>query len=69
MNWNSYYPDDRGFAGVQNFVDIFTDTNARNAVVVTIILTASVVILSLLLGLGIALLLDRPFRGAASCAR
>ncbi|MCM3555535.1 sugar ABC transporter permease [Janibacter melonis] len=63
MNWNSYYPDDRGFAGVQNFVDIFTDTNARNAVVVTIILTASVVILSLLLGLGIALLLDRPFRG------
>ena len=63
MNWNAYYPNDRGFAGVDNFVSIFTDTNARQAVFVTILLTASVVIVSLALGLGIAILLDRPFRG------
>ncbi|GAA3620121.1 sugar ABC transporter permease [Marihabitans asiaticum] len=63
MNWNSYYPDERGFAGLTNFVDIFTDTNARNAVIVTILLTTVVVLVSLALGLGIALLLDRPFRG------
>jgi sorbitol/mannitol transport system permease protein len=63
MNWNAYYPDERGFAGLDNFKRVFTDTNARSAVVVTIVLTLSVVIASLVLGLGIALLLDRKFRG------
>ena len=63
MNWNAYYPDERGFTGFDNFVRVFTDTNTRQAVFVTILLTVSVVLLSLLLGLGIALLLDRKFRG------
>ncbi|MEO5609651.1 MAG: sugar ABC transporter permease [Ornithinibacter sp.] len=63
MNWNAYYPDERGFAGVDNFVAVFTDTNARSAVLVTIMLTVSVVLVSLVLGLAIALLLDRKFRG------
>jgi sorbitol/mannitol transport system permease protein len=63
MNWNAYYPDERGFAGFDNFRRVFTDTNTRQAVVVTILLTVSVVVISLLLGLGIALLLDRKFRG------
>ena len=63
MNWNAYYPDERGFTGFDNYVSIFTDTNARSAVIVTIVLTVSVVLLSLVLGLGIALLLDRKFRG------
>jgi sorbitol/mannitol transport system permease protein len=63
MNWNAYYPDERGFAGVDNFARVFTDTNTRKAVVVTILLTVSVVVICLLLGLGIALLLDRKFRG------
>lgn len=63
MNWNAYYPGERGFAGFSNFASIFTDTNARQAVLVTVLLTASVVLVSLALGLGIAMLLDRPFRG------
>lgn len=63
MNWNAYYPEERGFAGVDNFVRVFTDTNTRSAVVVTVVLTVSVVLVSLLLGLAIALLLDRKFRG------
>nr|WP_223128274.1 sugar ABC transporter permease [Terrabacter sp. MAHUQ-38] len=63
MNWNAYYPDERGFAGLDNFRRVFTDTNTRQAVVVTVLLTVSVVVISLLLGLGIALLLDRKFRG------
>ena len=63
MNWNAYYPDERGFAGVDNFARVFTDTNTRKAVVVTILLTVSVVLICLVLGLGIALLLDRKFRG------
>ncbi len=63
MDWNAYYPNERGFAGISNFVDVFTDTNARQAVFVTILLTFLVVMISLLMGLGIAVLLDRKFRG------
>jgi sorbitol/mannitol transport system permease protein len=63
MDWNAYYPDERGFAGLDNFRRVLTDVNMRDAVVTTILLTASVVLISLLLGLGIALLLDRSFPG------
>ena len=63
MDWNAYYPDEIGFAGLDNFQRVLTDVNMRDAVVTTIQLTAAVVIISLLFGLGIALLLDRRFRG------
>jgi sorbitol/mannitol transport system permease protein len=63
MNWNAYYPDERGFAGFRNYIRVFTDVNMRDAVWTTVKLTVGVVLLSLLLGLGIALLLDRKFRG------
>jgi len=63
MNWNAYYPDERGFAGLDNYKRVFTDINARQAVVVTVLLTVGVVGISLVLGLAIALLLDRKFLG------
>ncbi|ANS77425.1 Various polyols ABC transporter, permease component 1 [Serinicoccus hydrothermalis] len=63
MNWNAYYPDERGFAGFSNFARVFTDVNARSAVLVTILITVATVLISLVLGLAIALLLDRKFRG------
>ncbi|MEU0093627.1 sugar ABC transporter permease [Kribbella sp. NPDC006257] len=63
MNWNAYYPDERGFAGIDNFRSVLTDVNTRHAIWVTILLTAGVVLISLVLGLAIALLLDRRFRG------
>jgi len=63
MNWNAYYPDDIGFAGLDNFVTVFTDPDTRSAIFVTIVLTASVVLISLIIGMGVALLLDRAFLG------
>jgi sorbitol/mannitol transport system permease protein len=63
MNWNAYYPDERGFAGLSNYARVLTDVNMRDSIVTTVILTATVVIVSLLLGMLIALLLDRKFRG------
>jgi sorbitol/mannitol transport system permease protein len=63
MNWNAYYPDERGFAGIDNFRRVFTDEAMRRSVWVTILLTAVVVLVSLLLGMLIALLLDQKFRG------
>ncbi|PRY14016.1 carbohydrate ABC transporter permease [Kineococcus rhizosphaerae] len=63
MNWNSYYPQDRGFGGVSNYVSVFTNAQLRSAVVNTVILTVTVVLVSLVLGMLIALLLDRKFAG------
>jgi sorbitol/mannitol transport system permease protein len=63
MNWNAYYPEERSFAGIDNYVRVFTDANMRHAVWVTIVMTTTVVLVSLALGLAIALLLDRKFIG------
>lgn len=63
MNWNAYYPDERGFAAFDNYRRVFTDVTMRTSVVTTIVLTATVVLVSLLLGMLIALLLDRAFFG------
>ena len=63
MDWNAYYPDERGFAGFGNYASVLTDVNMRRAIWVTVVLTVVVVLVSLLLGMVIALLLDRQFRG------
>lgn len=63
MNWNAYYPNERGFTGFSNFQTVLTDPDARSAIVVTILLTAGVVLIALFLGLLAALLLDRAFLG------
>ena len=63
MNWNAYYPDEVGFAGFDNYRRVLTDVTTRDSIITTIVLTVSVVLVSLVLGLVIALLLDRAFRG------
>ncbi|HAY43178.1 MAG TPA: sugar ABC transporter permease [Micrococcaceae bacterium] len=63
FNWNSLRPNDRGFAGVSNYVQVFADPDLRHSVWVTVLLTASVVLLSLAIGLAIALLLNQKFLG------
>jgi sorbitol/mannitol transport system permease protein len=44
MNWNAYYPDDIGFAGLANYVSVVTDVNTRNAIITTVELTVGVVL-------------------------
>jgi polyol transport system permease protein len=63
MDWNAYYPDERRFTGFANFRRVFTDVNLRQSVIVTIELTVVVVLVTLVLGMLIALLLDRKFFG------
>jgi sorbitol/mannitol transport system permease protein len=62
-HWNVLRPGERRFAGISNYVTVFTDERLRNAVVNTVVLTASAVLVSLVLGLGLAVLLDRNFPG------
>jgi sorbitol/mannitol transport system permease protein len=63
LHWNVLQPGDKGFVGLDNYQTVFTDERLRNAVKNTIVLTASVVLISLLLGLLLAVLLDRRFPG------
>ncbi len=63
FNWNIMYPDERHFAGLQNFQTVLGDNRMRDALVHTIFLTAAVVIVAVILGLALAVLLDRKFLG------
>lgn len=63
FNWNAFRPDDRHFAWFANYAEVFTDSDLRKSVFTTILLTVVVVLVSLVLGLGIALLLNRTFFG------
>jgi sorbitol/mannitol transport system permease protein len=72
LNWNIQRPGEKSFlglgeyqsfAGLDNFATVFTDSRLRTAVINTIVLTSSVVVISTLIGLGLAVLLDRKFLG------
>jgi sorbitol/mannitol transport system permease protein len=63
LRWNALSPANKGFAGIDNYRQVFTDSNLRSSVLFTILLTVTVVLVSLLLGMGIALLLDQAFFG------
>ncbi|MDI5965033.1 sugar ABC transporter permease [Streptomyces sp. SL13] len=61
--WNALSPQNRKFTGLSNYATVLTDPMLRKAVLTTVELTLAVVVVSLLLGLGLALLLDRKFKG------
>ncbi|MFI9583837.1 carbohydrate ABC transporter permease [Streptomyces sp. NPDC052236] len=63
FDWNSLNPDKRAFSGFANYASVFTDADLRESVFTTMLLTASVVIATVVLGLVLALLLDRTFFG------
>ena len=63
LHWNVLEPGTRHFVGLDNYKTVFTDERLRAAVKNTVVLTASVVIVSLLIGLALAILLDRRFPG------
>ena len=62
FDWNILRPDDTTFVGLANYGKVFSDQRLRDAVVNTIVLTVSVVGLSTIIGLILALLLNRTFR-------
>jgi sorbitol/mannitol transport system permease protein len=63
QSWNLLRPGSRRFVGLSNYGAIFTQTGFRTAVVNTVVFTASAVIISVVLGLILATLLDRKFLG------
>jgi sorbitol/mannitol transport system permease protein len=65
LGWNALRPGERHFVGLGNYGRVLTDVRLRAAVVNTVALTAGAVIVSLVVGLGLAILLDRKFPGRA----
>ena len=62
-SWNLIIPGSRHFTGLDNYKKVFSDSGFRNAAVNSIKMTVGAVLGSYLLGLGLALLVNRRFRG------
>ncbi|WIV58601.1 carbohydrate ABC transporter permease [Amycolatopsis nalaikhensis] len=63
QSWNLVRPGSRHFVGLDNYIDVFSDTTFLIALLNTVVLTVVCVLVALLLGLGLAILLDRKFFG------
>jgi sorbitol/mannitol transport system permease protein len=62
-SWNLVRPGSNHFVGLSNYAAVFTDRVFWQALWHTVLLTGGCVLFALLLGLGLALLLDREFVG------
>ena len=63
LSWNALRPGSKKFVGIDNYVTVLTDNRLRAALLNTVVLTAGAVIFSMILGLALAILLDRKFFG------
>jgi len=63
LSWNALRPGSKKFVGIDNYVTVLTDNRLRSALLNTVVLTAGAVIFSMILGLALAILLDRKFLG------
>ncbi|UFU04027.1 sugar ABC transporter permease [Ruania suaedae] len=62
-SWNLLRPGADRFVGLSNYVDLFADSTFRQAALNSVIFTLGCVAVAMLLGIGLALLLDRKFVG------
>jgi len=65
QSWNLLRPADQEFVWFANYVTVFTGGDFIPSLISTVVITGTAVVLSVLFGLGIALLLDRKFHGQA----
>lgn len=63
QEWNLLKPGQRGFAGLDNYITVFTGGEFLSSLMATVIITGGSVVLSVVLGLLFAVLLDRKFLG------
>jgi sorbitol/mannitol transport system permease protein len=63
IRYNLMQPDQSGFIGLENYVYFMTDPSFGTAVMNTLLLLGSVILITVVLGTLIALLIDAPFPG------
>ncbi|WP_310964967.1 carbohydrate ABC transporter permease [Nocardioides terrisoli] len=65
QSWNLVRPGSRSFIGLSNYAAVFEDSQFRQVAINTVVMIVGTVIISVVIGLIFALLLDRAFRGRA----
>jgi sorbitol/mannitol transport system permease protein len=63
LSWNLVRPGSRRFVGLQNYFDVVRDSQFWTVAINTVVLIVGVVLISAVLGLVFALMLDRAFLG------
>jgi sorbitol/mannitol transport system permease protein len=63
IRYNLLYPERSGFVGLDNYEYFWTDPSFFPALFNTLVLVGSILAISVILGLAIAMLIDRPFKG------
>ncbi|BBG00693.1 MULTISPECIES: carbohydrate ABC transporter permease [Pseudonocardia] len=63
QSWNLVNPGSQRFVGFDNYLTVFTDSQFRGVALNSIVLTLGSVLIAVVLGLAIALLLNRSFPG------
>ncbi len=63
IRYNLMQPEATGFIGLDNFEYFVTDPSFATAVINTLLLLGSVIIITVVLGVALALLIDEPFPG------
>jgi sorbitol/mannitol transport system permease protein len=63
IRFNLMQPDQTGFVGLENFEYFITDASFGVAVINTLLLLGSVIAITVVLGVAIALLINEPFAG------
>jgi sorbitol/mannitol transport system permease protein len=63
QSWNLVRPHSQHWVGLENYANVFTDSAFRDALFTEIGMTALAVAISMVLGIGLAVLLDRKFPG------
>ncbi|MFP5073147.1 carbohydrate ABC transporter permease [Pseudonocardia nantongensis] len=63
QSWNLVRPGSQQFVGLENYAAVFTDSQFRGVALNSVILTLGAVFIAMILGLAIALLLNRAFIG------
>jgi sorbitol/mannitol transport system permease protein len=62
-SWSLVRPGSRHFTGLANYADVFEDSQFRTTALNTVIMTVGSVLIAMVIGVGLALLLDRKFIG------
>jgi sorbitol/mannitol transport system permease protein len=63
IRFNLMQPDQSGFVGLENFEYFITDPSFGAAVINTVVLLGSVIAITVVLGIALALLINEPFAG------
>ena len=63
IRYNLMQPEAIGFIGLENYEFFLTDPSFGEAVINTLLLLASVIVITVVMGVGLALLIDEPFPG------